>query len=174
MQGNNLVSRLALLCCALLAAPLAGAQTTYRWIDPATGRTVISDQPPPANAKSVSTSKASGGASDTGSLPFATRQAMEKFPVVLYTSASCTEHCKSARDLLAKRGVPFEEKSLTTNDDIEALQNLLGGEAMVPTVKVGNQIGKGYLASEWNGLLDLAGYPKTAPYGSKPSSAAGR
>ena len=40
--------RLACLATALLATTTAvSAQTTYRWIDPSTGGTVISDRPPP-------------------------------------------------------------------------------------------------------------------------------
>jgi hypothetical protein len=39
----------------------------------------------------------------------------------------------------------------------------------VPALKVGKQSFRGFEAAAWNNLLDLAGYPKTAPYGSKPS-----
>ena len=39
-----------LLAAALTASPLAGAQTTYRWVDQKTGQTVFSDQPPPPAA----------------------------------------------------------------------------------------------------------------------------
>ena len=153
-----------------LAATAASAQTTYRWIDPATGRTVISDQPPPPNARQVT--KAKGG--ETGDAPqrsYATRQAAEKFPVTLYTAANCLANCQQARDLLNARGVPFSEHMLKTAEDIAALRQLVGSEPSVPTLTVGKQLTQGLEAGAWNNLLDLAGYPKTAPFGSKPSGA---
>lgn len=163
------VFRLALLSAAVLATSLADAQTTYRWIDPKTGTTVISDQQPPPGAKQV----VKRGAEESGEqqVPYATRQAAEKFPVTLYTSANCIDECKLARDLLNGRGVPFAEKMLTTQAEIDELAKHLGSEAGIPSVIVGRQSFKGFEASAWNNLLDLAGYPKLAPYGAKPSGA---
>ena len=40
-------NRFVVLAIALALSPLATAQTTYKWIDKTTGRTVYSDQPPP-------------------------------------------------------------------------------------------------------------------------------
>lgn len=154
---------------ALLAAGTANAQTTYRWVDPASGRTVFSDQPPPAGARQVSRQAGVGPADDAAPQSYATRQAAEKFPVTLYTAADCVEPCKQARDLLNGRGVPFTEKLLQTNADIAELKQRLGEEAMAPTVAIGRQFNRGFEAGAWNNLLDLAGYPKNAPYGAKPS-----
>jgi len=39
----------------------------------------------------------------------------------------------------------------------------------VPALKVGKQSFRGFEAGAYNNLLDLAGYPKTAAYGGKPS-----
>ena len=101
--------RFALLAAMLLVASLAGAQTTYQWIDPKTGSTVISDQQPPPGAKQVLKRESDNGGSNQ-QMPYATRQAAEKFPVTLYTSENCAEGCKLARSLLSGRGVPFSEK----------------------------------------------------------------
>jgi len=165
----------ALLAAALFSA-LAGAQTTYRWLDPATGLTVFSDQAPPPGVRQVV--KIGGGEAAPGEaapgeapLPYATRQAAEKFPVLLYTAATCVEMCQQARQLLNGRGVPFAEKILSTQEDNNELASRLRSEAAVPSLIVGQQTFKGYDASAWNNLLDLAGYPKSAPYGSKPSGA---
>ena len=38
-----------------------------------------------------------------------------------------------------------------------------------PTLKVGKQSFRGFEPAAYNNLLDLAGYPKSAAYGSKPS-----
>ena len=175
---------LLMLCLALASASVVAE--TYRWVDPA-GRTVISDTPPPGRMHSVS--KAGAGAADDDGLPFAVKRAAENFPVTLYTSADCTTQCKDGRDLLNSRGVPFAEKMLQSQDarnllnvrgvpfnekmmqkpeDIDELKQLVG-DAFVPALKVGKQSFRGFEAGAWNNLLDLAGYPKSAPYGSKPS-----
>ena len=159
----------ALLVTTLLANALAYAQTTYQWIDPKTGSTVISDQQPPAGAKQVI--KRAGEESATQEVPYATRQAAEKFPVVLYTSSNCIDGCKQGRELLKGRGIPFTEKVLQTQEDIDQLGKQLGGEASVPSIIVGRQNFKGYESGAWNSLLDIAGYPKSAPYGAKASGA---
>jgi glutaredoxin len=163
------VFRLVLLSAAMLATSLADAQTTYRWIDPKTGTTVISDQPPPAGAKQVI--KREAEESGEQQVPYATRQAAEKFPVTLYLASNCADGCKHGRDLLNGRGIPFAEKILTTQAEIDELAKQLGSEPSVPSIRVGRQSFKGFEASAWNNLLDLAGYPKSAPYGAKPSGA---
>jgi glutaredoxin len=94
--------------------------------------------------------------------------AAENFPVTLYTSADCTKECKDARDLLNSRGVPFSERMVQKQEDLDELKQLVG-DFFVPVIKVGKQSFRGFEAGAWNNLLDLAGYPKTAPYGSKPS-----
>jgi glutaredoxin len=152
-----------MLCLALASASVVAE--TYRWVDPA-GRTVISDTPPPGRMHSVS--KAGASAADDDGLPFAVKRAAENFPVTLYTSADCTTQCKDGRDLLNGRGVPFAEKMLQSQEDVAELKQLVG-DAFVPALKVGKQSFRGFEAGAWNNLLDLAGYPKSAPYGSKPS-----
>lgn len=138
---------------------------TYRWVDSA-GRTIISDTPPAGKAKAVTLSGAPSDSTD--GLPFATRKAMEAFPVTLFTSAECMAECKQARDLLNTRGVPFTEKMLQKQEDLDELKKLVG-DAFVPTLQVGKQSTRGFEAGAYTNLLDLAGYPKTAPFGSKPS-----
>jgi len=160
----------ALFGLALLAATAAEAQTTYRWIDPRSGLTVYSDQAPPPGAKQVVKMSAEER-NDERQLPYATRQAAEKFPVTLYTSADCAEPCKQARRLLNGRGVPFTENMLKTEQDLAELARQLGSEAAVPSLVVGQQSLKGLEHSAWNTLLDLAGYPKLAPYDAKPAGA---
>ncbi len=153
-----------LMLCLALAGTSALAET-YRWSDSA-GKTVISDTPPPGKAKGVT--KAGGKAEAGDNTPFATRKAMEAFPVTLYTSAECAGECKQARDLLNGRGVPFTEKMVQSAAEIEELKQV-AGDAFVPTIKVGNQRFRGFESGAYDNLLDLAGYPKTAPFGAKPS-----
>ena len=51
---------------------------------------------------------------------------------------------------------------------VKSLRQLIG-QLQVPTLKIGDNVQKGFEKVMWNNLLDLAGYPKTAPYGAKRS-----
>lgn len=167
---NQLFFRGVVLVWALFSSSLVFAQTTYRWIDPVTGQTVISDQAPPQKAKQLVV-KRGAEAGGGESLPFATRQAAEKFPVTVYTTAACVAECKMARDLLNGRGVPFSEQMLQSPQDFAELAKKLGGDAFVPSLSVGRQYFRGFESVAWSNLLDLAGYPKEPAYGAKPSGA---
>ena len=96
------------------------------------------------------------------------RRAVENFPVTLYTSADCTSECKQARDFLNARGVPFTEKMLQKQEDVDELKKLVG-DTFIPALKVGKQGFRGFEPAAYSNLLDLAGYPKSAAYGSRPS-----
>lgn len=153
----------------LLGATLATAQA-YRWVDPATGKTVISDTPPPGSVRSVNAVRAAPAAEISS---FEVKRAAEAYPVLLYTSPECLADCKDARQVLNTRGVPFTEKMVQSNEEVEELKKL-AGQAFVPLLKVGKQVIKGFNADAYNNLLDLAGYPSKAPPGSKPSGGLAR
>ncbi|PKO87432.1 MAG: glutaredoxin family protein [Betaproteobacteria bacterium HGW-Betaproteobacteria-10] len=154
---------LFILCLALVST--CASAEAYRWVDSA-GRVIISDTPPPSTAKNVA--KLGGNNEKSDGLPFALRKAKENYPVTLYTSADCTTDCQQARDALNARGVPFTEKMLQKAEDANELKQLVG-DVFIPSLKVGKQSFRGFEAGAYNNLLDLAGYPKSAPYGSKPS-----
>ncbi|WP_291994240.1 glutaredoxin family protein [Candidatus Accumulibacter sp. ACC003] len=164
------IARVVNIAAALLATNVVSAQTTYRWSDPKTGVPVISDRPPPPGTARVVINEGPSIA-DSQRLPYATRRASEKFPVVLYTSAGCGA-CQQARELLNRRGVPFSESVITSQDELSELGRQLGGNAVLPSVSVGHQNATGFVAGSWNELLDFAGYPSSAPYGFKPSGSA--
>ena len=163
--------RPTLIVAALVTATLADAQTTYRWIDKSSGKTVFSDQPPPPGASQVVKQTGAQPGAERQQ-PYATRQAAAKFPVTLYTTASCAEACQQARELLNTRGVPFTEKQLKSEAEFAELAKLLGSEAGFPSLSVGRQNLRGLADDAWNDLLDLAGYPKSAPYGALRSTTA--
>ena len=102
MKRMNLRWPLALALAGFAVA--AHAQTMYSYVDP-TGRVVYSDQPPPPAAKDVKAKRLQDNVIETDPVPFATKEAAEKFPVTLYTF-DC-DACKEAEALLTKRGVPF-------------------------------------------------------------------
>ena len=161
-------SRITCLLIALCLTSVSYAQTTYRWIDKATGQTIFSDQPPPPGIKAA-VIKSGGEQADKEGLPYATRQAAMKYPVTLFTAANCVDMCKQAREVLNARGIPFAEKMLKSQEEFDAASRKLGSEVAVPSLLVGDQSFKGLEASAWNNLLDLAGYPASAPFGAKAS-----
>lgn len=160
-------------CLLLLCLAAAGAQAgeMFRWVD-AEGKVHYTDQPPPGSARQVEEKKLQSNIVDTTELPYATQQAMKKYPVTLYVS-DCGEACNAARAHLNQRGVPFTTKNpQTTPADAEALTKLVGA-AYVPVLVVGSAVSKGYEKGAWDAALDGAGYPRTTP-GKKSLPKAGK
>lgn len=148
----------SLLLLALFAAGAVQAQSTYRWVDEH-GKVHYGDRPPPKAARDVKERKYAVPEANR-TLSHAMRQAAENFPVTLYVTADCTTACKDGRDYLNRRGIPFDEKTVASNEEIIALRDRLGGgDVMVPVLLVGEKSSKGFLAAAWAGLLDAAGYP---------------
>ena len=139
-----------------LVTSLAGAQ--YKYVGP-DGKVVYSDTPPPANAKGVQKKDiAPTPAAAAGSgLPYELALSAKNFPVTLYATAGC-EGCDQGRSFLAKRGIPFAEKFISTNDDLQALKKLSGSSGL-PVMTVGNNKLLGFEPSGWGAALDNAGYP---------------
>lgn len=148
------------LALALLSAGAIHAQT-YRWVDQ-DGKVHYGDRPPASAAGQVQERKLGTPAADKA-LPYGLQQAVANFPVTLYVTADCGESCKEGRDYLKSRSIPFSEKSVASNEDIDALKKLVGGEAVVPVLTVGSKNAKGWLKGDWQRLLDAAGYPKGNP-----------
>lgn len=159
-QRVSAPARLAVLGLVLgLAAAPVLAQGVYRIVGP-DGRVTYSDQPPPAqaNARPVDTAATTTAASANAQLPFELRQVVGRFPVTLYTSASCAP-CNSGRNLLNSRGIPYVEKTINTAQDADALKRL-SGDVSLPFLTIGSQQIKGYAEPEWTQFLNAAGYPK--------------
>ena len=150
MKAVHALSTSALLLCCALAAQAQGVQ---RIVGP-DGKVTYTDRATPAAA---STAAAPAPANDAGALPYALRQAVQRYPVTLYTGDKCNP-CNSARELLQKRGVPFAEKTITTPDDAQAFAKL-GVDNSLPLISVGTQRITGFQAAELNRYLDAAGYP---------------
>lgn len=159
-----LVTVLAALLAALLLSSAVQAQTVYRIVG-ADGRVTFSDKPPVSTDKAqdkVTATDRSGRALDVSgnSLPFELRQVTTKYPVTIYTRPDCAP-CATGRSVLVSRGVPFSERTVTTNEDAEALARISGEQAL-PFLTVGGQKIKGFSEIEWTQFLDAAGYPATS------------
>jgi glutaredoxin len=149
------MAALALTCVALPSHAL------FKVVGP-DGSVTYTDRPPPAEIGKPTANKNSAAAADPAAtlaaLPLELRQIAQRFPVTLYTSNECAP-CESARRLLKGRGVPYSERRVSTEDDIEALNRMTGGRS-VPTVMIGSQALRGYAEGDWHSYLDAAGYPR--------------
>ena len=153
----------ALLALAAgLSASAASAQQVFRIVGP-DGKVTFSDKPPPPSANARVTAAATDNSARgiaSSSLPFELRKVAGQYPVTLFTGDNCGP-CGSARSMLTTRGVPFTEKTVTTNDDTQALQRL-SGESVLPFMTIGSQQLRGFSDAEWTQFLDAAGYPKAS------------
>ena len=153
---------LALLCAAS-ACNVALAQSVHRIVGP-DGKVTFSDRAPSKGAAAADSVVTPGptplgaAAASTASLPYELRQVATRFPVTLYTSSDCVP-CNSARNLLINRGIPFTERTVSTNEDIDALKRM-SGESSLPFGTIGAQQLRGFSDTEWTQYLDAAGYPK--------------
>ena len=139
----------------------AHAQQVYRQVGP-DGRVTFSDRPAATVSKTTAvTENASVIGSDvnalTRGLPFELRSTVGKFPVTLYTSDDCTP-CVSGRQMLGTRGIPYLEKTVKTEDDAKALQQL-SGQGSLPVLTIGGKRLLGFSESEWSQYLNAANYP---------------
>lgn len=153
----------------LLLAAAAPAQSVYRSVDK-TGKIVFSDQPPAASASGAAARPGSSGSDSP--LPYDLRQVVQRYPVTLYTSDDCGP-CGAGRSLLITRGVPFDERTVNSSDDIAAMQRL-SGQVSLPLLTIGAQQLKGFSDVDWSQYLDAAGYPKSSQLPASFRNAAAR
>jgi glutaredoxin len=145
----------------LAAGALAQGNQVFRYED-AQGRVYYTDRPPPADAKKAQAKRIGANFVETDTVPLATQEATERFPVTLYTFA-CGDVCQTAEGLLNKRGVPFTTVNVEEPANAARLQALTG-EMTAPVLQVGDKlVAKGYNEARWSAMLDEAGYPKAPP-----------
>jgi len=145
----------------VLVASGAMAQPIYRQVDK-NGKVTFSDRAPSASTEPASAGQQGATApssANTAGLPYELRQVAQRYPVTLYSGDECGP-CGAARTLLTTRGIPFEERTVKSNADIEALQRLSNQNAL-PLLTIGSQQLKGFSDVEWSQYLDAAGYPKS-------------
>ena len=158
MDARSLAGAVVPLAFLTLAGTAGAAETqVYRYTD-SDGRIVYSDRAPPGSARDVQPKRLGANYIETSQLPLAAQQAVERFPVTLYTY-DCGEVCQNAEGLLNRRGVPYTTVDVTKGENGAKLQALTG-EQRVPVLQVGDELVKGYLEPKWQAALDTAGYPK--------------
>ena len=162
-KAQNLrFSAVSMLLTALCLLPLISQAQVYRIVG-SDGRVTFSDKPPlvESQVKSVVGATAAGRAPGNATgLPYELQQVASKYPVTFYVSNDCSP-CASARVMLVSRGVPFTEKTVSSNEDVQALQRI-SGETSLPFLTIGSQQLKGFSDAEWTQYLNAAGYPLTS------------
>jgi glutaredoxin len=145
----------SLAAALLLAASPVAAQ--YRWVD-GDGRVNYGDQPP-GDAKELTRIDARGQVREdtVSSLPFELRRAMSQYPVTLYTAEACPG-CEAGRVYLRRRGVPFQEIVVETDQDAAEMKRRVGTDA-VPVLAIGRAPSIGFNEATWSSALDAATYP---------------
>ncbi len=157
------MKHIALLMGCLLVMPAGTyAGELYRWVDKS-GTVHYGDAPATEGAQVERKKFYSPATQDGDDLPYETRRAQQNFPVTLYVADNCIEACNQARSFLNKRGIPFSEVKLVTKEEIDAFKALSGSD-QAPTLAVGRNYLKGFLAVDWDSELDIAEYPKTLLY----------
>lgn len=163
-----------MLLIMLISSVTLTQAETYKWVD-ADGKVHYSDQPPPPSARK-SERKQLGDKPGDVPMPYVLQQAMKNFPVTLFVY-DCGEGCSRARAYLVRRGVPHTIKDPMVPEMREELKKATGGDEVVPVLKVGRRVLRGFEEGQWSAALDDAGYPKTAlvpvtPVQTKPAPAA--
>lgn len=147
----------AAACMVMMGASPAWA--LYKVVGP-DGKVSYTDRPPQgAEGKAVPMDRDSREAANpNAALPFALRAPAARFPVTLYTTTGC-EPCERGRQLLRQRGVPYRERTATSDADRAAWLQVTGS-AEAPALAIGNQMLHGLEENSWNRYLDAAGYPR--------------
>lgn len=141
----------------LFAFAAAAHAQPYRWIDEK-GRVQYSDTPPPAGAKGVQKKRLHDNAVG-GQGSYELDKAMRESPVTLYSHPDCKQACQMARNAMNKRGVPFREIVVETQETQDELRRV-SGRISVPVLVVGAQVETEISAQAYERALDAAGYPR--------------
>lgn len=154
------------VCCLLLVMNPVQADSLYKWVDK-DGKVHYGDKPAEDAVKAEQKRFSGPAESGDDDLSYGIRKARQDFPVTLYVAPNCADICVQARAALNKRGIPFTEKNLEAKEDIDEFKLKYGGHS-IPSLTIGKSLLSGFEAGQWNSELDSAGYPKIAPYGTRP------
>jgi hypothetical protein len=170
-QGMKTAALLSCTVAGVLAFAAPSAHALFKVVGP-DGKVTYTDRPPSSTEGRVEAVNRDGGRVSETALPYALRQVASRFPVTLYTASDCGDSCSLARAFLARRGIPYDERTATTAEERRAWPRIVGG-VEVPTLTVGAEALRGFSPSGWDETLTIAGYPRdsTLPSGYQPTTA---
>jgi glutaredoxin len=82
--------------------------------------------------------------------------------VRLYTTPDCGSNCAGARQILAARGIAFQEIEVVSPAQIEQLKKMTGND-VVPVLHLGQFWVQGYNPADYEAALDKAGHKGPTP-----------
>lgn len=147
----------------VLLAP-AHATTLYKWVDE-NGNITYQDTPPPGDVEF----EANDVDSPPTPLPVDAGTQIEQAaldnPVSLYSVPIC-DACDLVRLYLERNSIPFAEKNVQNNIDLQKELEAKAGALTVPTLSIGDHVLDGYSRVAISSALSEAGFPVTADRGS--------
>jgi hypothetical protein len=144
-----------------LLAQTASAEV-YRWTDK-DGHTYYSDNPPPEAGADIR--KLHDNHISVDKLSYELQQVVKKFPLTLYVDTSGNDACTQARTWLQQRKIPYSEKVIKNQAELDAFKSLTGNpNSIVPSLAVGSKIVEGFESNAWGTALEAAGYPKQSTH----------
>jgi len=148
--------KLSYVAIALMFAVTGAHAQMYKITNP-DGSVSYSDKPPTSATTKVEKKSYSGGSAGFGDLPYEVGQAAKANPVTLYTMKNCPG-CDAGRQMLTNRGIPFMEKTVSTNEDNDKVRSISGGNQL-PVIVIGRNKQVGFEPTQWGSLLTAANYP---------------
>ena len=150
LSRSTLLLGIAAACMSLAAT--CGATTVFECIDADGNATFMKACPPGTKPK--------GEYRLTGiNPPSATDEDIARdHPVTLYVVDDC-DACDLVRMNLEKRSVPFSEKNVTGDADMQAELEEKSGGLTVPAVLIGEEVVSGYSKAALEAKLNEVGYP---------------
>lgn len=129
----------------------------YKWVGP-DGKINYGDSPPKSASRVEE--RTTSSTINAPTLPYELAQAVKNMPVTFYSADKCPA-CVDGKKFLKSNGIPFTEKIVSSNIDIDKLSQLSGG-AQVPVLKIGKQVLSGFNSMDWRTRLTQAGYPENS------------
>ena len=152
---KNLLT-VALFSLGWLIAANAAAVTVVECVDAEGNSSFRSQCPPGSKQKSEKKISGLGGLDEQSIEAIAAAN-----PITLYTVPDC-DACDLSRNALSGRDIPFTEKIIQDNAELqEELKNRSGG-LTVPAIIIGEKVLTGYSRDAIDGALGNAGYPIAA------------
>lgn len=154
MRQTLIVGSACLL--ALLVGTGAAALTVVECVD-AAGNSSFRDKCPPGTTKKGERRLHGVGGSDEPSV----EEIAEAHPITLYSVPDC-DACDLVRQMLSSRSLPFTEKDVQDNAEMQDELKSVTGGLTVPATAIGETVSTGYSRSALENALRAAGYPEPA------------
>ncbi|MGB1884883.1 MAG: glutaredoxin family protein [Gammaproteobacteria bacterium] len=144
--------RMLILTYGLVAAAGSQAVTVVECVD-ADGNASFMDKCPPGWAKKSEKLIRRGGPREPSLSEIAAAN-----PIIFYTVPDC-DACDLVRNAMTGRNIPFRERDVQDNAEMQQELQEVSGGLTVPALKIGDRVLSGYSRDAIDDALADAGYP---------------